>query len=243
VIRAGRVLLVYEKSSNNIDVYYCLDVLQHKNKQADYLATLDQREQGVASRFKREILIQHYILAHGLLREVLAKYVDESAANLQFSHSEKGKPFLLNYPELSFNMSHTADAWVLAVVQAKCHLGIDIEYFKVRESWAGLVKKCFSSEESVYWYGLPVAEQGRFFYQLWVRKEAFVKAVGQGITLGLDRCVVNSAAINQFLRLPECAGNADNWQSYAFDIAPELLAAVVCNQKHASLNLTEISDS
>jgi len=243
VIRAGRALLVYEKSSNNIDVYYCLDLLQHKNKQAHYFATLDQREQTIAGRFKREILTQRYILAHGLLREVLAKYVNESAIDLQFMHSEKGKPFLLNYPELSFNMSHTGDSWVLAVVQAKCHLGIDIEYFKVRESWQGLVKKCFSAEESEYWHGLPVADQGRFFYQLWVRKEAFVKALGEGITLGLDRCVVNSVEINQFLRLPECAGSVDNWQSYAFDIAPELLAAVVCNQKYVSLNLTELAVS
>jgi len=237
----GRAWLVYEKLSNNIDVYYCLDLLQYKHKQAHYLATLDQREQTIAQRFKRELLTQRYILAHGLLREVLASYVNDSATSLQFIQSEKGKPFLLNYPELSFNMSHTDDAWVLAVVQEKCHLGIDIEHFKFRESWQGLVKKCFSAEESEYWHGLPVAKQGRFFYQLWVRKEAFVKALGEGITLGMNRCVVNPVDINQFLRLPECAGGVDSWESYAFDIAPELLATVVCDQKHASLNLREIA--
>jgi len=234
---------VCEKLSNNIDVYYCLDLLQSKNKQVDYWATLDQCEQAIAQRFKRERLTQRYIFAHGLLREVLARYVNDTSTNLQFIQAEKGKPFLRDYPELSFNMSHTGDAWVLAVVQRKCNLGIDIEYFKVRESWQGLVKKCFSVEESEYWHGLPIAEQGRFFYQLWVRKEAFVKALGEGITLGMDRCVVNPMVISQFLRLPERAGNVNSWQSYSFDIASELLAAVVCDKKYAGLNLTEIAMS
>ncbi len=232
-----RALQVCKKSANKLDVYYSLDLLKQQEKFADYWQTLDQREQAIAQRFKLPLLTERYVFAHGLLRESLAKYVPESAAELEFSITDRGKPFLAKYPELSFNMSHAENAWVLAVVEQSCQLGIDIEYFKERDSWAGLVKKCFALEEAEYWQGLNAEEQGIVFYQLWVRKEAFVKAVGQGITLGLEACVFNPMAIDQFLRVPEVCDVVESWAVYPLNLAPDLLAAVVCNQKKLSLNL------
>ncbi|MDC9729791.1 MAG: 4'-phosphopantetheinyl transferase superfamily protein [Methyloprofundus sp.] len=237
-----------KKSASKLDVYYSLDVRQQQEKYAAYWQTLDQREQGIAQRFKQTKLTQRYVFAHGLLRETLAGYVAESAEKLVFSLSERGKPFLLDYPELSFNLSHTENAWALAVVQSECQLGIDIEYFKQRESWKGLVKKCFSPEESEYWHALNVEQQGCAFYQLWVRKEAFVKAVGQGITLGLNQCVLQPNTLDQFLRVPNKCGLAEDWRIYPLNLAEGLLAAVVCNkvvcnQKELSLKLTKISNA
>ncbi|NOQ17211.1 MAG: 4'-phosphopantetheinyl transferase superfamily protein [Methyloprofundus sp.] len=232
---------VCKKSANKLDVYYSLDLLKQQEKQEAYWATLDQREQSIANRFKRPILTERYVFAHGLLRENVAQYVEESAAELEFSVTDRGKPFLTKYPELSFNMSHTENAWALAVVQTRCQLGVDIEYFKQRDSWAGLVKKCFAVEEADYWLALNAEQQGRFFYQLWVRKEAFVKAVGQGITLGLDSCVFNPKAINQFLRVPKNYALAEDWEVYPLNLADDLLAAVVCNQAKLSLNLIVVT--
>lgn len=236
-----RALPVCKKSANKLDVYYSLDLLKQQEKKEVYWATLDQREQSVANRFKRPILTERYVVAHGLLRESLANYVDESAAELEFSVTDRGKPFLTKYPELSFNMSHTENSWALAVVQSRCELGLDIEYFKKRESWAGLVKKCFSVEEAEYWHGLNVEDQGLVFYQFWVRKEAFVKAVGQGITLGLDACVLNPNKIDQFMRVPESCALAEGWKVYPLNLADDLLAAVVCNQPKLSLNLIVVT--
>ena len=223
-----------------MDVYYSLDLLKQKESYQTYWQTLDQREQDIAKRFKRTILTERYVFAHGFLREVLACYVQESASDLVFNLTDRGKPFLLNYPELSFNMSHTENAWALAIVQSSCQLGIDIEYFKKRDSWAGLVKKCFALEESDYWQGLNAEEQGRVFYQLWVRKEAFVKAVGQGITLGLNACVLNPRVMDQFLRVPESCGLAIDWAVYPLNLADDLLGAVVCNQTELTLNFLGI---
>jgi 4'-phosphopantetheinyl transferase len=232
---------VCKKSGNKLDVYYSLDLRQQQQKYAIYWQTLDSREQTLAKRFKRAILTERYVVAHGLLRENLAYYVAESASELEFSLSDRAKPFLAKYPRLSFNMSHTENIWALAVVEQSCLLGIDIEYFKKRENWIGLVKKCFSVEEANYWHGLNAEQQGHFFYQLWVRKEAFVKAVGQGITLGLNVCVLTPNAIDQFLRVPESCAVAKNWVVYPLNLSANLLAVVVCNQKKLSLNLIEVA--
>jgi 4'-phosphopantetheinyl transferase len=231
---------VCKKSANKLDVYYSLNLLEQKEKYALYWESLDQREKMIASHFKQQKLTDRYVIAHGLLRECLASYVNESAKQLVIKQAEKGKPFLAAYPDLSFNMSHTGNAWMLAVIPRKCQLGVDIEFFKARESWAGLVKKCFSLEESEYWHRLNAEQQGRIFYQLWVRKEAFVNAVGQGITLGLNLCVVDPVTMSHFLRVPNRCGAANNWAIYPVDFSGDLFAALVCDQQGLGLNLLAI---
>jgi phosphopantetheinyl transferase len=106
---------------------------------------------------------------------------------------------------------------------------------------AGLVKKCFALEEADYWHSLDKAEQGRAFYQFWVRKEAFVKADGKGITLGLNQCVINPVDLNGFLRVPESCGSADLWRIDAISLSEEVMAAVVCDQQDITLRFLDFN--
>ena len=224
-----------------VDVYTTTSVSNFYHRHAHYLSLLDANELAVIDRFKFPQVRDNYIVAHGLLREILANYINESAVQLKFSKTEFGKPFLADYPELSFNMSHSGNSLAIAVAQ-QCQLGIDIEYYKPRDTWAGLVKKCFALEEADYWHSLDKAEQGRAFYQFWVRKEAFVKADGKGITLGLNQCVINPADLNGFLRVPETCGAADLWRIDALSLSEEVMAAVVCDKKNAMLRFIEFPD-
>ena len=223
----------------DIDVYYTSAVLSFTPRLADYLALLDHKELTIAERFKFAEVRERYIISHGVLRQLLAKRVNESAASLQIDKAEFGKPFLPDHPGVSFNMSHSGDILAIAI-SSQCQLGIDVECYKTRDTWEGLVKKCFAPEEADYWYSLDNTERSHAFYQFWVKKEAFVKAVGKGITLGLNQCVVNPSHSNSFLRVPELGGRADQWQIYSLDLAENEFSAVVCDKLNAALRLTRL---
>ena len=158
---------------------------------------------------------------------------------MRIDKAEFGKPFLPDHPELSFNMSHSGDILAIAI-SSKCQLGIDIECYKARDTWEGLVKKCFASEEADYWYRLANTERSHAFYQFWVKKEAFVKAVGKGITLGLNQCVVNPDDLSSFLRVPETAGLADKWQIYPLGLSANEFGAVVSDLKNVIPRLIKL---
>jgi len=224
-----------------IDIYTTTSVSSFYHRQAHYLSLLDANELAVTERFRFAQVRDNYIVAHGLLRETLAGYINEPAAQLKLMKTEFGKPFLADYPELNFNISHSGDSLAIAVAQ-QCQLGIDVEYYKPRDTWTGMVKKCFAPEEADYWHSLNKSEQGRAFYQFWVKKEALVKAQGKGITLGLSQCVIHPADLNTFLRVPEACGTAEKWRIDAFSLSVDVMAAVVCDQQDAALRFLDFSN-
>lgn len=123
----------------NINVYYASSVAKFAPRSAEYLALLDKAELATVKRLKHSQLKERYIISHGILRQLLAERVNDSAADIRIEKAEFGKPFLPDYPELSFNMSHSGDILALAI-STQCQLGIDIECYKARATLDGLVK-------------------------------------------------------------------------------------------------------
>ncbi len=225
-------------SKPTIYVTYCLAVSAFQTKKNDYWALLDSQEQRIATRFKLKLLHERYVICHGLLREVLANYIGVSADSLCIDKAEFGKPYLKDYPEINFNMSHSGDCFLIALGE-NCQVGVDIESYKPRSTWEGLVKKCFAQEEIDYWMSLDPKQRGAAFYDIWVQKEAFVKAVGQGITLGLNQCVTSQKPCCSFLRLPESCGTVGQWQVEPLMLASHVHAAVISNQQKMTVSLRE----
>ncbi|MBK8816964.1 MAG: 4'-phosphopantetheinyl transferase superfamily protein [Methylococcaceae bacterium] len=112
---------------------------------------------------------------------------------------------------MEFNLSHTGNKIAIAVGY-RCQLGIDIELCKTRSSLSALVEKCFDKVEKNYWQQLPETLKAQEFYRFWTRKEAFVKATGRGIALGLKICVINPNQPNTFLRIPAKFGLPSEWR-------------------------------
>jgi len=226
-------------SKTEIDVFYSASVLKHKSYLPSYLAILDKNERSIAERFKFADLTERYIINHGILRQLLADRLDISPTCLRIEKAEFGKPFLPDYPEISFNMSHSGDILTIAI-SSQCQLGIDVECYKARNTWEGLVKKCFAAKEMEYWYRLNETERGHAFYQFWVKKEAFVKAVGKGITLGLNQCIVNPEDLESFTHVPKQAGLASKWQIHDLELAENEFGAVVCDRKNSLLRFVSL---
>jgi 4'-phosphopantetheinyl transferase len=195
-----------------------------------YWRILDASEQARAEKFKNDLLRNRYVMVHGRLRNLLAQTLNESPEKISIKAAEHGKPYLVDTPELAFNLSHSADAMVIAVGW-NCRLGVDIETFKPRSNLVALANKCFADEEIAYWNSLPEAEKTVGFYRFWTRKEALVKATGRGIALGLNLCVINPENQATFLRVPADCEPASTWKLLDIVLGQGVCSALVTDKE------------
>jgi 4'-phosphopantetheinyl transferase len=148
---------------------------------------LDAQESERASRFRGELDRQRHLVAHGVLRLLLAEYASHPAESLRFEAEEHGKP-RLSAPEsnLSFNLSHSGDI-VLIAVTVTARVGVDVEMMKARtaDELNRVAEKVFALAEqrALQNSGERHTQQ---FYSTWSRKEAYIKGTGAGIARGLD---------------------------------------------------------
>lgn len=180
------------------------------DKQA-LISWLSEDERQRMQRFKFANLQARFLYIRSRLRQLLAGYVNERPDTLRMAQSEFGKPYLADYPELSFNVSHSDDDWIIAV-GLNCQLGVDIERCKPRDSLAELVERFFAKPEISYWRTLPDSQRLPAFYRLWTCKEAFLKATGRGIAAGLDECILDTGGFQRFVQVPQIYRPAGQWQ-------------------------------
>lgn len=202
---------------------------------AGYWPLLSAEEQDRAASFGNLSYRQRFIVVRGTLRLKLSKYLGLPPDQLAIEQSPYGKPFLADFPDVDFNLSHTADLLAIAVGR-NCRLGIDMETFRPRNAISDLVERCFAEAESVWWLAQPESSRVRAFYQLWTRKEAFVKATGFGISLGLNHCIVNPENPALWLSVPDNCGKAKQWRSLEFALEENGCIALVTDAKAAVIH-------
>jgi 4'-phosphopantetheinyl transferase len=207
---------------------------------ADTLETLrsllspDELER--AQRFKFDLHRNRYIAGRGILRSILARYLDVSAKALQFTYSAHQKPQLLaaTIPGLQFNLAHSADLAVIAVANAG-PLGVDVEELRPVKDAEELVARFFSTRESDLFQSLAPSQKPAAFFNLWTRKEALLKATGEGITGGLNRVEV-SFLENEPARLLAIDGASEaagQWTLSCFKPAAGFIGAVAIQARSA----------
>ena len=203
---------------------------QHRSLLPNLSTLLSTDEADRRGRFHFESDRQDFTFARGMLRTVLAAYLQTDPRALRLRYSEHGKPSLVfTGPEkdLQFNLSHTQGAVLLGICRQRA-IGVDIE--RVREDFSPqeIATRFFSSAEQQALMSLPKAEQRRAFFRCWTRKEAFLKARGHGLSFPLERFDVSIAAGETEVRLttrpdPE---EAQRWQILQAP-APDGCAAAV----------------
>lgn len=198
-----------------------------------YWCILNQTEQQHACTIKNRQLHSRYVEIHARLRILLGNAVNAGPEQLSIHKAEYGKPYLADYPELAFNLSHTANKMVVAIAY-NCELGVDIELCKTRTNLPALVDKCFAEEEKNHWQQLPEPQKTLAFYRFWTRKEAFVKATGRGIALGLKQCAINPENPKELLRIPKDYGQASEWLMQDIDLGGSICGALAAKNKGAN---------
>lgn len=170
-------------SDQIIDIWLCqLSDIEDRN--AHYLSQLSLEEKNRAERFKFDIHRNRFIASHGFVRTVLAQYLSIQACTIDYKKGEQGKPFLSgsDSEHLQFNLSHTQDLAILAVTR-KTEVGIDIEYNDRKTDWKGICKRFFTIPEQDSLFALSDTQQEMAFFDLWTRKEAYMKVLGTGLSL------------------------------------------------------------
>jgi 4'-phosphopantetheinyl transferase len=144
--------------------------------------TLDADERQRAGKFYFERDRRSFTVARGALRTLLGRYLDAPATAIQFAYRDKGKPFLAAPDrDLQFNLSHSGGFALIAVAWQRT-LGVDVELRRSIPDLVSLAQASFSPREFAVFRALPAADHTEAFFTCWSRKEAFIKATGEGVS-------------------------------------------------------------
>jgi 4'-phosphopantetheinyl transferase len=156
-------------------------------------ALLDDDERARSTRFFRPTDRHRFVLAHAALRLFLSRCLDIHPTTVRYENGAHGKPRLgPGLPSLDFNLSHSGELAVLAVARDRS-IGVDVEQVRDVPDSLSIAVTHFSATERQVLQSLPPGEQRAAFFRCWTRKEAVIKAVGEGLSRALDSFDVDLA--------------------------------------------------
>lgn len=173
-------LLLPEPALAADDVHVWHVDLRRKADTLEPLLSEDEVERADRFRFERDR--RRYVVGRGLVRTLLGRYLRRDPAGLVFRYGRYGRPEL---PTLSFNVSHSGETALVAVA-LDGDVGVDVEQLRPEPAEEEVAERFFSRREVEALRSLRRVEQPSAFLACWTRKEAFVKALGDGLSLALD---------------------------------------------------------
>lgn len=182
---------------------------------------LDTAERQRATGFRREEDRRRYILSQGSIRGLLGRYLGVDAADLTFARGEFGKPMLAAHPELHFNTSHSGD-WIVHGLSATTPLGVDVEAIPPDVLHLDDFRHALTRHEIERLRSLPTALRNQDFISTWVRKEAYVKATGHGLSKPLGDISIEALAEGGYRLLHDPHRHTANteWNWLMLDLGP-----------------------
>ena len=190
----------------------------------EFRSTLEAHELERASRFHFEKHRNHFVVGRGGLRHVLARYVDVRPEEFRFTYGAYGKPALANVG-LQFNMSHSHGVALFAVA-ADRELGVDVERVRADFATEDIAQRFFSRAEVETFNALKKEEQVVAFFRCWTRKEAYIKAIGRGLSEPLDAFDVTLAPGDVAALLRAERGDVARWEMFDIDAGAEYAGAL-----------------
>ncbi len=174
-----------------------LDALAGEESRWSGMLAEDERVR--AARFHFQLDRQHFIAGRAWLRRVIAAYLETDPKDLTFVYSEKNKPSLGGAhidTGLSFNISHSGGIALFAFTRHR-QVGVDVEHIRHDFETASIAARFFSQREQEQLASLPLDQRHEAFFRCWTRKEAYIKATGDGLSLPLSQFDVSIAPDDQ----------------------------------------------
>jgi 4'-phosphopantetheinyl transferase len=192
-----------------------------------------------ASQFVFEEDRIRFVQAHGFLRITLASYLDVAPELLTFAYSSQGKPRLhpgFFDPRLQFNLSHARDLAVVAVTLDNS-VGVDVERIHAMADFEGIARHFFSAAEVKELLMLVGEFRLAGFFRCWTCKEAYLKAIGEGLRVPLDqfRVVVDPNQPARLLSIRGDARLADEWSMCDLHVTGGHTGACAVHRNRATL--------
>ncbi len=204
-------------------------------------ALLSPFERERASRFRFEKDHNAFITTRACLRLLLAGYTGTAPPRVEFGYGIKGKPSLLNEPQLKFNVSHTDFVTVLAFTLG-CELGVDVEHIHPMENLLDIAGHFFSAPEAHELRTMPGAEQLRAFFLCWTRKEAYIKATGDGLSSSLSdfRVSLSPHEPARFIEFMNEPFSHQSWMLHDLNVGPNHAAAIAYRDRPRSVAVSPL---
>jgi 4'-phosphopantetheinyl transferase len=192
--------------------------------------TLSADELQRASRFRFPRDRRRFTVARGVLRDILGRYLDVPPSDIKFRYSAYGKPALadgFDAAGVQFNISHSHEMALFAVTCNR-EIGVDVEYLGREVRGEDIAERFFSVHERTVLRALPAAAKHQAFLNCWTRKEAYIKAHGEGLSLPLDQFDVSLAPGEPAALLATHSDpqEAQRWSLRALDPGPDYAAAL-----------------
>jgi 4'-phosphopantetheinyl transferase len=214
---------------------------------AELVRALSAEERARAARFRFSRDCNRFICRRAVLRDILAGYLDTAPEDIAFCIGPAGKPALATGSgagALEFNVAHS-DGTALIAVTRTGPVGVDIERIRPIDDAAGLVRRFFSARESALFQKLAPGAREEAFFNLWTRKEAWLKATGEGIGHSLHRVEVTflSGETPRVIDVPDTADRADRWQLQALAPADGFAAALAIRAPRLTVRFRQFTDA
>lgn len=209
--------------------------------QTDLEQSLDATERDRARRFLLTCHRRRFIVAHAVLRLLLAGYCRCSPQELRFAAGPWGKPSLLEpASDLCFNISHSGEMALYALTR-NADIGVDIEHRRARLAGDDIAARYFAAEEVSALHALPSHRRTEAFFRCWTRKEAFIKARGEGLLLPLHSFVVSLAPEppEGLLSIDGSAAAAAEWSLSGLPVPAGYTAALAVKARGRRLTIRD----
>jgi 4'-phosphopantetheinyl transferase len=207
---------------NNSEVHiWRINIRQNLSSLNQFKALLNPAELARAGKYLQQKDHDRFIVSRGAQRIILGWYLHTPAQQLQFVLGDNKKPYLVSkdgYP-LHYNLSHSGDWIVLAI--ATSQVGTDVEFIDEAFKFQEILPDNFSKEEAAY---INQEDSTERFFTLWTRKEAILKATGQGLGEHLQ---ITPALNGEHPLHHTLTGADENWILNSFSIQPGYISSVV----------------
>ncbi len=210
------------------------DKLEHNQKVLSDILSIDEIER--VNKFVFDKDKKQQIISRGILRLLLSRYINLGPESIRFSTIKKGKPILNHseYQNIKFNLSHSGKYIVYAIAGNR-EVGIDIEYMKDINDFDQIIERFSSKKEAKEYLELPIEIRKRAFFTWWTRKEAFIKALGEGLYMPLDQFSVSpNPNIKSTIEIHNGSINGGQWVLEDVDIEDSnYVSTIVFNNENS----------
>ena len=220
--------------SDIVDIWQaCLDVDQSIFRQFGSMISTEERQR--ASRFHFERDRRRFVVSRGILRILLGRYLHTAPDRIQFRYGTEGKPALASdEADVRFNLSHSDSMALFGFTRGR-EIGIDLEKIRPEVPSQGLAELVFSISELRAWRSLPAHQQPEAFFTNWTRKEAYVKAMGKGMSFPIKNLTILPGGSRALIEGTAYRDEAPRWSVNQLDLGSEYAAALAVEGNDWSL--------
>ncbi|QVL34689.1 4'-phosphopantetheinyl transferase superfamily protein [Telmatocola sphagniphila] len=212
------------------EVHVWVAPLAENGSNGSHQRFLCEEELKRAEKFRSEKTRSQFISSRGTLRWLLSGYLGHEPEQVAITYEAAGKPILAGQP-FYFNVTHSEEVAAYAVSKAG-RVGLDIERLRTMENIESIIERFFTQNEFQAFQQVPLELKEIIFFRMWTRKEALLKAIGQGIH-ALELCEISVSPHEEprVLKMMNEENCSDRWLLKDLDLAQGYQGALALELK------------